>query len=68
MANALVNKGGLAAFDVYLLSTVTVHMWERGGMCLVTATYESLVYSTIYPPHELKGLIITSTSHTATEL
>lgn len=67
MANALANRGGLATYDACLLSTVTLHMWERGGgMCLVTVKYKSVVYSTIYAPDELRGLIIpASTSHTA---
>lgn len=35
-------------------------------MCLVTVKYKSVVYTTIYAPHELTGLIIpASTSHNA---
>lgn len=66
MANALAHRGGLATYDAYLPSAVILHMWERGGgMCLLTVKYKSLVYSTVYAPHELEGIIPPSTSHTA---
>lgn len=66
MANALANRGGLGTCDTYLLSAVTLHVWERGGgMCLVTVKYKSVVYSTKHAPCELGRLIIpASTSHT----
>ena len=64
MANALAYRGGPAAYDVYLLSTVILHMWEKeGGMCLATVKYKSLVYVLIYAPHELKGMTPPSISH-----
>lgn len=56
MANALAYRGGLATYDAYLLSTVILHMWERGGgMFLAAVKYKSLLHSEIYSMHHVNS-------------
>lgn len=54
MANAPAYRGGLATYDAYFLSTVILHMWERGGgMFLAAVKYKLSVYSGIYSMHHI---------------